>query len=346
MELNQDLEDFFASTFVKITKKEEERNVQNVEREIKNNINSMKNSTAPLVNRPTTSYVCEECDYEATQKHNLRIHMRRHNSEKLFKCDQCNYKGNRRILLRTHARSVHNDLWYKCEYCDFKASQKVNLKTHIKKKHEGNKQSEKTKVQIKTFPCDDCDKVWKWQWELKRHMRTHSRPPTKQETERNFECTGHSCNKRFRLKNDLKQHMRLHTGENLLSCDICQKKFTSKYAILHHVAVHIGAKQFQCALCGNHFTQPANLRTHVKNKHGDNTDLNNQCKYCGTVLTSITLLHKHMIDAHKGLAEKERIVSASENMKMEQNCTTSDVLRRTESVIKLNPYLGCEGRSR
>ena len=35
MELNQDLEDFFASTFVKITKKEEERNVQNVERELK-----------------------------------------------------------------------------------------------------------------------------------------------------------------------------------------------------------------------------------------------------------------------------------------------------------------------
>ena len=138
----------------------------------------------------------------------------------------------------------------------------ISKKTELKVK-------KKTFPSSQSFPCDNCEKVWKWRWELKRHMRIHTRPPTKRETGRNYDCTDQSCNKRFRLKNDLKQHMRLHTGDNLLTCGICQKKFTSKYAILHHVAVHTGEKPFRCDLCGNQFTQPANLRTHIKNKHSN-----------------------------------------------------------------------------
>ena len=53
--------------------------------------------------------------------------------------------------------------------------------------------SEKTKPKVEkkkilktsqTFPCDNCEKVWNWRWELKRHLRSHSGPQTKQEKER------------------------------------------------------------------------------------------------------------------------------------------------------------------
>ena len=200
--------------------------------------------------------------------------------------------------------------------------------------------SEETKPQVEkknlpssqTFPCDNCEKVWNWRWELKRHMRTHFRPPTKHETERNYECTDHSCKKRFRLKTDLKQHMRLHTGDNLLVCGVCQKKFTSKYAILHHVAVHTGEKPFQCAVCEKQFTQPANLRTHVKKKHGNNLNSQNRCDYCGSMLSSITSLHQHLLDIHKGHVEKGRVISDNMKMKMEPKFTASDVFIQKESA--------------
>ena len=195
--------------------------------------------------------------------------------------------------------------------------------THNEKRTDNFKEtvSEKTmpKVERKNmlkssrmFPCDNCEKVWNWRWELKRHLRVHSRPPTKQEIERNYECTDNICEKKFRLKNDLKQHMRLHTGNNLLVCDVCQKKFTSKYAILHHLAVHTGEKPFQCAMCRNQFTQPANLRTHVKNKHSISANFTKQkvCKYCGIVLASIASLHQHLLETHNEHVEKERLLSS------------------------------------
>ena len=34
---------------------------------------------------------CNYCDYIASHINNLATHMRRHNSEKLFKCDQCTH---------------------------------------------------------------------------------------------------------------------------------------------------------------------------------------------------------------------------------------------------------------
>ena len=210
--------------------------------------------------------------------------------------------------------------------------------------------SEKTKPKVEkkkilktsqTFPCDNCEKVWNWRWELKRHLRSHSRPPTKQEIERNYKCADNTCGKKFRLKNDLKQHMRLHTGDNLSVCGVCQKKFTSKYAILHHVAVHTGEKPFQCAMCGNQFTQPANLRTHVKNKHSNSANFSKQkiCKYCGIVLASIANLHQHLLETHTEHVEEERLVASLENVKIEQKQTTSGVFRGEVSVIKLNPYI-------
>ena len=203
---------------------------------------------------------------------------------------------------------------------------------------------EKKKKMLKTsrkFPCNNCEKVWNWRWELKRHLRSHSRPPTKQEIERNYECTDSTCEKKFRLKNDLKQHMRLHTGDNLSVCGVCQKKFTSKYAKLHHVAVHTGEKPFQCAMCGNQFTQPANLRTHVKNKHSNSTNFTKQklCKYCGIVLASIANLHQHLLETHNEHVEEERLVASLESVKIEEKQTSSGVFRREVSVIKLNPYI-------
>ena len=98
------------------------------------------------VTKGEKSHGCNDCDFSTSCMSNLKVHMRRHNPEKLFKCDQCNYEGNQQTTLNTHVRSVHNDLWYNCEDCDFKASQKGNLKIHTERKHDGLR-----------YACGECD---------------------------------------------------------------------------------------------------------------------------------------------------------------------------------------------
>ena len=84
------------------------------------------------------SHKCNNCSFSTSLGVNLRIHMRRHNSEKHFKCDQCSYEGNQKVILKMHCeelvRSVHNDLWFRCQ--DSKQVKKSNLKTHIQIHHE------------------------------------------------------------------------------------------------------------------------------------------------------------------------------------------------------------------
>jgi len=160
------------------------------------------------------------------------------------------------------------------------------------------------------FPCPKCPKIWNWPWELRRHLMIHFKPNKLGDS--GYSCD--QCNRKFQWKRDLKQHERMHTGEKLLVCSVCQKKFTTKQALLHHVVVHTGEKPFQCAVCGNKFTQPANLRTHVKNKHNYNFDANknNKCEYCGEPHVSIVGLHQHLLEDHPAQVQEERESLAAE----------------------------------
>ena len=60
----------------------------------------------------------------------LKVHMRRHNPEKLFKCNQCNYEGNQPAILDSGIK-------YNCDQCDFKAVAAGWLKRHRASQHEG-----------------------------------------------------------------------------------------------------------------------------------------------------------------------------------------------------------------
>ncbi|KAF7988628.1 hypothetical protein HCN44_001201 [Aphidius gifuensis] len=122
-------------------------------------------------------FKCHYCDYSASTRSVLKLHLRRHTGEKPFSCDQCSYSTGdhnslRRHKLRhlklkpynchlcnyaciqsstykVHLKNKHpgmnHELLFSCKYCSYKSLNNGNLLTHISTKHE-NKETENTQI--------------------------------------------------------------------------------------------------------------------------------------------------------------------------------------------------------
>ncbi|CAK9437024.1 uncharacterized protein LODBEIA_P14890 [Lodderomyces beijingensis] len=92
-----------------------------------------------------------------------------------------------------------------------------------------------------TFPCPQCDKVFKKPYNLKSHMKTHS-------VEKPFQCS--HCPKSFARSHDKKRHEVLHQGVKNFKCEGylqdgttrwgCGKKFARSDALSRHFRTETG----------------------------------------------------------------------------------------------------------
>ena len=80
---------------------------------------------------------CESCNYVATKKERLTIHVRVKHLKELYKCSHCDYKAKYSSSLYHHVSSFHNGIKYKCPQCECETSSKSFLKNHIKSSHMG-----------------------------------------------------------------------------------------------------------------------------------------------------------------------------------------------------------------
>ena len=81
------------------------------------------------------TYPCDQCEYKATQKRNLKIHIESIHDNVTYSCDQCEYKVTRKENLKRHIENIHNNITYSCDECTFKATRKHNLKIHNESIH-------------------------------------------------------------------------------------------------------------------------------------------------------------------------------------------------------------------
>ena len=56
-----------------------------------------------------------------------------------YACDQCNFQASQKSNLKTHINSKHEGVKYVCDQCDYQAMQQGNLKKHITSKHKGKR---------------------------------------------------------------------------------------------------------------------------------------------------------------------------------------------------------------
>lgn len=107
----------------------------------------------------------------------------------------------------------------------------------------------------KPFGCDECEKVFSTQFNLKKHKMSHSGVKP-------FPCD--ECLKSFATSSNLTIHKRTHTGEKPFSCEECYKGFTTSFNLKKHMMTHTGEKPFICTECGKSFSTSSNLKIHKR----------------------------------------------------------------------------------
>ena len=82
-------------------------------------------------------FLCDQCNYSATRKGNLKIHIQHDHEGIVFPCTKCTFSAERLSSLKWHTRTLHEDNKFHCDQCDYTAREKWHIKKHSLTKHEG-----------------------------------------------------------------------------------------------------------------------------------------------------------------------------------------------------------------
>ncbi|XP_077503615.1 uncharacterized protein LOC144114045 isoform X2 [Amblyomma americanum] len=220
-------------------------------------------------------YKCPECSKEFSRSDKMADHRRRHLGERPFSCGQCDYAAADRWTLKMHQRVHIDDKPYRCQMCPFAGRHQNQLLVHLRT-HTGDA----------PFQCPECSARFRISCDLQRHLRTHT-------GERPYACR--HCSYQASVLSNLRSHERaMHSVEQAAHCNQCSFTCSSKRelrlhkashreASLHctecpytcerrssltsHMRIHDGTRPYQCQTCSYASKHPANLRSHIKNKH-------------------------------------------------------------------------------
>ena len=212
--------------------------------------------------KPYKSYKCNQCDFAASHKRSLDIHLRTHASEKPYnphKCSQCDFTSAHKRNLDIHSRTHTGEKPFKCNQCDFATSHKHSLNSHFRT-HSGEK----------PYKCNHCEYTSSNKLGVVKHANSQHKIP----------CA--HCE--YKAKND--EHLELHVEAVHLKndgmsikcnqCDFGEKPYECKHwkyassqksSLGIQMKKHTGEKKYKCKYCYFSFDSPKKLSIHKKSRH-------------------------------------------------------------------------------
>ena len=85
-----------------------------------------------------------------------------------------------------------------------------------------------------------------------------------------FQCS--MCFKVFKTQYLLTKHSRTHTGERPFQCGVCGKAFTTKSHVIRHERIHLDQKPFKCTVCEKTYATRYQVTNHEKKHNQQNLD--------------------------------------------------------------------------
>jgi len=247
-------------------------------------------------------YKCALCDYNASFKQTLNLHLQaKHLSKVPKKCPHCPKVLGTKLRLLRHIYHEHKPK-QKCPHCK---ELWTNLYSHVitvecpicsqpfpcKKLLTEHRKECKIK-----FECRECGKKFKGRSNLKYHVYFRHKTGLKGQKWRGFKCK--FCGKFFQDIQSAKNHkQKEHRDELKFNCNFCQQRFFWRYEISQHMILKHGLGGFQCELCGKRNYNKHELSKHLLEKHGDYKPQLVDCADCGKILKKDSYA-KHYIAQH------------------------------------------------
>lgn len=236
-------------------------------------------------------FMCEQCDFQCSNKEALEGHQLRKHAPKVMACDQCEAVFSNYTSRKSHIRDVHNTRQYFCEYCNYSTGVKGSLEMHIKSRH----------TTTANFVCSFCPFESRNSEEIRSHreiehpMDEKMKKATRVRRKRkiiNYDCK--VCGYKLNSKASRLCHMKSKHSNMTFPCGQCEYKSTTKIGLTNHTErIHLRLK-YPCQHCEFEASSKAVLRRHEVFFHQDLVKLY-ACDKCTYRARNKELLQKHMI---------------------------------------------------
>ncbi|CAL1279783.1 unnamed protein product [Larinioides sclopetarius] len=189
---------------------------------VPDNEEEAKSGEEVSTSRKKWKYKCYKCNLLVASRGHLAIHMRTHTGERPFSCHVCGKTAIRQHDLQLHMRTHTGIKPYACPICGMKFNNSSNYRRHYKRRHP----TAERVVQV----CKLCDEQFDSKELLNGHLiNQHA-------IQNSHVCV--ICQKSYKRQYDLKTHLRVHSKEKPYSCKVCFKLFSYKSNQIRHIRQH------------------------------------------------------------------------------------------------------------
>ena len=152
------------------------------------------------------------------------------------------------------------------------------------------------------FSCNQCEKSFATDWQLRNHCHIvhQGENPNKSEIVCNY------CQQNFSLGYHLKRHIitkhkEAHEYEINFECITCNQQFSDKWHLnRHNASKHADPNITKCQFCLETCATREDLRMHLETKHKV------ECNLCSKMLSCNQHLKRHMLSIHSNPEERKK----------------------------------------